>query len=73
MLDTLTDITQANARVTTFDLGDVETDTVIDHRQPYGIFRPVQGNGDVFSLGVSFNISQAFLHDAKKRDRCPVD
>ena len=73
MLDTFTDITQANAGVTTFDLGDVETDTVIDHRQPYGLFRAVQGNGDVFRLGVAFNIGQAFLHDAKQRDRRAID
>ncbi|MNP52842.1 hypothetical protein D3C76_1472630 [compost metagenome] len=73
MFDAFTNITQANADVATFDLGDVETDSVVDHRQPHRLFAAAQRNGYVPGPGVALDIGQAFLDDAKQRDRCAVD
>ncbi|MNI91351.1 hypothetical protein D3C73_1489960 [compost metagenome] len=49
----------------TFDLGDIETDAVVDHGQPHGLFTAAQGNGNMPGLGVAFDIGQAFLDDAE--------
>lgn len=68
MLDPFADITQADPRMATFDLRDVEAHPIVDHGQSQGLARAEQGDGDTFRPGVSLDVGQRFLGNAEQRD-----